>query len=498
MRLRTRIGLVLILVLVLLAAGTWIYNSSTGSALDRFKAALRAKGEKLLFTELAIPPSTNADEVAFRQLHVTNELLEPKLVPALMSYTAPGQARVAWKGELRLDSGTGAWAELEAQVEKAEPSMKPLRQALEHPAPDSGWIYTDDFTNNINGPDSNFKINRTIAHTLMSAGACALRRGDIDGAFSNLHALASLARVGKSEVPLVWGMLRVGTANLGLSATWEALQAPGWDEARLARLQRDWEQFDAPAAVERGIQGERARAESGMTMIRHSSSAGFTRIVARFLNPSGPGRGGSDPNYLTLAGSGIIGTYYRLFGANADELAQLEYFDKVLSGVRMMEANRGWAEARVVETNAAAELDLKIKKDHAGRLVLSKLLMPDLPRCVETSVRCETLRRLTITALAIKRYEIKHGAAPADLRALAPEFLTDVPLDPMSGKPLCYQLKADGTFVLYSTGADGVDNGGDATPTAGAKFGLWEGKDAVWPSAAEVDPKFQNAQAKLK
>ena len=66
---------------------------------------------------------------------------------------------------------------------------------------------------------------------------------------------------------------------------------------------------------------------------------------------------------------------------------------------------------------------------------------------------------------------------------MTPEFLLAVPIDPMSGKPLGYRLKQDRTFVLYSTGEDGKDDGGDATPTVAGKFELWSGKDAVWPTA---------------
>jgi len=44
-------------------------------------------------------------------------------------------------------------------------------------------------------------------------------------------------------------------------------------------------------------------------------------------------------------------------------------------------------------------------------------------------------------------------------------------------------LNPGGGFTLYSTGEDGVDNGGDPAPQmASAKPDLWSGRDAVWPS----------------
>jgi hypothetical protein len=39
-------------------------------------------------------------------------------------------------------------------------------------------------------------------------------------------------------------------------------------------------------------------------------------------------------------------------------------------------------------------------------------------------------------------------------------------------------------MLLYSVGKDGKDDGGDPTPPVGMPAGLWEGRDAVWPSAA--------------
>ncbi len=53
----------------------------------------------------------------------------------------------------------------------------------------------------------------------------------------------------------------------------------------------------------------------------------------------------------------------------------------------------------------------------------------------------------------------------------------------MSGQALCYRVGANGSFALYSVGEDGQDDGGDANPPPGSKLGLWEGRDAVWPSA---------------
>ena len=73
---------------------------------------------------------------------------------------------------------------------------------------------------------------------------------------------------------------------------------------------------------------------------------------------------------------------------------------------------------------------------------------------------------------------------PPRLEALVPEFLAAVPHDYMSAKPVVYRLKDAGSYVLYSVGVDGKDDGGDPAPPPGKAPGLWEGRDAVWPSPA--------------
>ncbi|MHB9107630.1 MAG: hypothetical protein ACYDCO_11300 [Armatimonadota bacterium] len=66
---------------------------------------------------------------------------------------------------------------------------------------------------------------------------------------------------------------------------------------------------------------------------------------------------------------------------------------------------------------------------------------------------------LLMVALALKAYRADHGTYPQDLRALAPAYLQQVPLDPFGGQPLRYQRSANG-YRLYSVGPDNVDDGG--------------------------------------
>jgi hypothetical protein len=109
----------------------------------------------------------------------------------------------------------------------------------------------------------------------------------------------------------------------------------------------------------------------------------------------------------------------------------------------------------------------------------------DFSRAWRATMRNLTLHELAATAMALKRYELRHGKPPASLDGLVPELLPGVPRDYMDGRPLRYRLGPDGSFTLYSVGEDGVDSGGSPAPRPTQGSSLWDypwtGPDWVWP-----------------
>ena len=117
------------------------------------------------------------------------------------------------------------------------------------------------------------------------------------------------------------------------------------------------------------------------------------------------------------------------------------------------------------------------------RYGLSSIIIPNTYKAASTTVRNETLRRLAVVAIALKRFQMQNYSLPPTLEALVPNFISVLPFDPMSGKSLCYRVDSSTGFVLYSVGEDGVDDGGLAksvTPASGSDIWYW--KDWVWPT----------------
>ena len=122
-----------------------------------------------------------------------------------------------------------------------------------------------------------------------------------------------------------------------------------------------------------------------------------------------------------------------------------------------------------------------------------------LSRIINRVLAIEAARQLAVTAIALKRYQLRHGQYPAGLSALLPEFAPTLPRDPADGNPLRYQLKPDGSFLLYSVGEDGIDNGGDASPAVKSESVNWsKGRDLVWPSPATAEEISAYRQSKAK
>jgi hypothetical protein len=463
-------GFLLVLIAVWLLGGT----SSSVDALRKFKAELQAKGEKLTFDELMKSRSTAVNNSHETITNVAHRLGSPALSPSsttLRKYVASGQAQVAWKAGTSI-LGTNApspqaWEQFAQQLSTAEPELEKIRLALRNPAPDAGPM-TNAWARRID-----FVAVREAAYWLSGAALSQLRQGNLEAALQNLEALAGLARMDREEYTLVAQMIRVTVAGVGLMTTWEALQSPRWTEPQLARLQRAWEEVDLADAVERALLGERANGMVVWRVVRQPDGRGARRSLG--LGSGGP--------------AGVLSDYvlhplYKLTSINDDELLHLQILQETLEAVRLVQQHRTWPEIQQRLTIPQARLNQLRTWSASFRYPITSIAVPNTSKAIVTALQTETDRQLTITAIGLRRFEFRHGAWPQKLDELIPEFLAAVPADLMSGKSLRYRPDTTAGFILYSVGVDGRDDGGDPTPAAGSTPGLWEGRDAVWPSAA--------------
>lgn len=98
------------------------------------------------------------------------------------------------------------------------------------------------------------------------------------------------------------------------------------------------------------------------------------------------------------------------------------------------------------------------------------VLLPGFRKDIFKQTLDQTYTKLLITMLALRAYELDHATAyPDRLDQLVPNYLSKVPTDPFASDLGALKYRRVGkSYLLYSVGPDGVDNGGK--PFIGADY----------------------------
>lgn len=100
--------------------------------------------------------------------------------------------------------------------------------------------------------------------------------------------------------------------------------------------------------------------------------------------------------------------------------------------------------------------DPPLPNDPVNQLTLS----PSLGDCHLRELNAHTQNALLLTMIALHAYQLDHGAYPNTLSALVPHYLKAIPNDPFAlSSPLRYK-QLGSSYLLYSIGPDGKDDGG--------------------------------------
>jgi hypothetical protein len=67
---------------------------------------------------------------------------------------------------------------------------------------------------------------------------------------------------------------------------------------------------------------------------------------------------------------------------------------------------------------------------------------------------------LLLTTLALRSFQIEHGTYPESLDEMVPIYLSRVATDPFARGDTIRYRRQDNSYVLYSIGPDGKDDGG--------------------------------------
>lgn len=97
-----------------------------------------------------------------------------------------------------------------------------------------------------------------------------------------------------------------------------------------------------------------------------------------------------------------------------------------------------------------------------GMTPMASIIVPAYEGFLAAEISSFAHARATRVALAIELHHAGTGSLPANLDALVPEYLAEMPLDPCTEEPFKYMPEADSPvgYRLYTVGFDGIDNQG--------------------------------------
>ena len=486
---------VLVVIAALVVGGIYFAISSNRNAVEKYKNQLRAQGEKLNWTDLApIAPAAESNGV-WQFMNVAPTLTSYNYGPPVMKTVAPGAVMVGWReasprSAPHRGGWTNTWEQLAHDLEIKRPGLLAMRDVLDAPV----IFFQLDYSRGFSILLPHLSRLRGAEMVMAHAAIAALHDGNYPEAFTNLQMSIALVQRYEAEPIIISHLVKTSMAQSAIGATWEALQTDHWTDAQLADLQSRWQEIDLFGP-----------AEAAFAMEGALESDAFEEMRKSFANVQGIA-GGMPGN-----SSGISETYpgwlaWRNSWSYDEELYHLQMTHATLEMFRKVKSAGAFAPA----LNELQDKAANIRQLHS-RAQRRFILATDAfeIRAFQSGSRpatAEVARRMLVAAIALKRFQLRHGNYPPGLNGLSPELLSQPPIDLMDGQPLRYRLQPQGTFLLYSVGEDGVDNGGDSTPdpTPGKSADEWSiqwlnARDIVWPRAAteaEVDTFYTNSAGK--
>jgi hypothetical protein len=309
----------------------------------------------------------------------------------------------------------------------------------------------------------------------------------------------------EKDPTLVTFMIRMAIVGLSVDVCWDALQASGWTEPQLASLQRECLDIGRlPAQLSRTREADRVSRIYQLNRFRSHSYQSWVAYYQEVYQSFGcklPAADAAAP--VQLWRQYVFHPLWSFAWADQEELEYLR--DAQQEIVVLQEAAQQSSWLRLKEQMTAHRQGYRAPtaawRFYVALPLVDRLVEsvggpgipapahpdPDFSRAYFTTMKNLTLHEMVITAIALKRYELRHGQLPQSLALLVPEFLAEAPHDFMDGQPLRYRLNGDGFFTLYSVGEDGQDDGGDPSTADSDKERQneppWAGRDWVWPRA---------------
>lgn len=311
---------------------------------------------------------------------------------------------------------------------------------------------------------------RSAASSFALRASVAIRKNEPEQATASTLAAIRIGNHLRGEPTILASLVCLSIRELGISSLWEGLQKGVWTDAHLQRLK----------AVLAGI---RVDEEHIATM--RGERALMSHVFIDFAEGH---QGGQAMEVLTgriPAWAGLIpeGVWHEAAWGLC-HLIDMAYFSQPrYAGCSMHKPDTAALVERIHQWRTLPS---------PGR-IMAAIAVPVFGPHSKRMLKAEADLRLARIAIALERAKLANGAYPDKLTELAPAFLPELPVDPISGKPFHYRLRNDRP-AIWSNGLNETNEGG--RPKKNLELGDWCWQYSL-PGGYGANDYFSDAPIKL-
>lgn len=489
-------GLFLLLFLYLLeerVRGWWSLRS--------YEARLVQAGEKLEVNQLEpTHRPAPAQNVVTALQGLTNQFEAAKAVideaPPWGKIVSPGKYILSvplrrWPvGE---NHETNTWERWDEKMEQQMGLLDSIHRALDHPGFDMGTDYHGSLSQQ--QPLQASTPVRKAGNWLTLAAHRELQNRRFAVAHERLLDCLRLVKQMHGEKWLLIQWVRISIGTMAWKVQVAALQETGWTDLQLRQQQSAWATLSPANDLVEALEMERSVARQEFKVFKQDGTALAERLNLRKHARAVLGIDDESDSILRTSVNALKPWFWRFVWAELDSQRSLEGWDKVLTW-RRRESGQGWKDVFHDEQFGFQSIFTDLFSDSTPMTwesfrfpfssdEASSSLSVSLRKAVQAQTECH----LTVTAIACHRFHQATGNWPTSLQLLVPNYLEEVPPDTLGGGSLEYRTDPVRGFILYSKGADGIDDGGDASwpKDLGTISGNNRAKDLVWPQGTSLE-----------
>jgi hypothetical protein len=281
------------------------------------------------------------------------------------------------------------------------------------------------------------KLKRAVS-LLAAEAVLAAADGNTEGATKAVLAAGHAADSVAEEPILISQLLRMACWGIIESRLERVLNLTTLPGKELALLQKMFSEAESRQGFLRGLVGEQA---SGIAFFSERKQQNELFPGA---SPSSSGRWQQLPTPIFIGLLKTTGLFQK------DKAFYLD----------VMAANIAAAEVPFPARVKQSQLTAGMLPPGNRFYIISRIILPALSRAFTRDADAVARLRVAQAVLAVERFRLSHGGVlPSSLEELVPTYLSSVPADPYDGKPLRFK-RSDSSYVIYSIGSDGTDNGG--------------------------------------